>query len=80
MKASHLILLGALGVAAWLVLKPKAAGAVTRIGNTFDGVTEILNNSVPGEAAWGWKYYNNGVAIGPDGTYYKNGEKVWSPA
>jgi len=80
MKTSHLILLGALGVAAWLVLKPKAASAAGRTTTTFDKVTEILNNSVPGEAAWGWTYYNNGVAIGPDGTYYKNGEKVWSPA
>lgn len=80
MKTSHLILLAGIGVAAWFLLRPKSAGAA---GITFptglDSVVEIPNLSVPGQEAWGWTYYNNGVAIGPDGTYYKNGVKVWSP-
>ena len=78
MKSSHLILLAAVGVAAWILMKPKTAGAAG--GNSvFDGVVEILNTSVPGQEAWGWTYYNNGVAISPDGSYYKNGVKIWSP-
>lgn len=27
-----------------------------------------------------WAYYDNGVSIGPDGSYYKNGNQVWSPS
>jgi hypothetical protein len=81
MKTSHLILLAALGVGAWLLMRPRTAGAAgIRITPGLDSVVEIPNLSVPGQEAWGWTYYNNGIAIGPDGSYYKNGAKVWSPA
>lgn len=40
---------------------------------------EIFNTALPGQPGWGWKYYTDGTAIGPDGTYYLNGTKVWSP-
>lgn len=26
-----------------------------------------------------WAYYDGGVAIGPDGGYYLNGNRVWTP-
>lgn len=41
--------------------------------------TEIANDDLPGQAGYGWKYYSDGVAIGPDGTYYKDGVQVWMP-
>lgn len=28
----------------------------------------------------GWEYYDNGTAISPDGSYYFEGDKVWSPS
>lgn len=79
MKTSHLLLLAGIGIAAFLILRPKTAGATFRMPTGLDSVVEIPNLSVPGQEAWGWTYYNNGVAIGPDGTYYKNGVAVWSP-
>lgn len=28
----------------------------------------------------GWRYYENGTAIDPQGNYYQNGKKIWGPA
>lgn len=28
----------------------------------------------------GWDYYSDGTAIGPDGSYYFQGSKVWEPS
>lgn len=44
-----------------------------------EGAKEIVNNALPGQYGYGWKYYDNGTAIGPDGKYYFKGELVWSP-
>jgi hypothetical protein len=44
------------------------------------GVEEIPNAAQPGEEAYGWKYYSDGTAISPTGTYYYQGEQVWSPS
>ena len=41
--------------------------------------TEIPNTAQPGQTGYGWKYYSDGTAIGPDGKYYYNGELAWSP-
>lgn len=47
----------------------------------FSGsVTEVDNTSLPGDEAYGWKYYSDGTAISPDGEYYYQGEEVWSPS
>ncbi|NBW13290.1 MAG: hypothetical protein EBR82_35310 [Caulobacteraceae bacterium] len=43
-------------------------------------VTEIPNASLPGDPAYGWKYFSDGTAIGPDGKYYYKGELAWSPS
>lgn len=39
----------------------------------------IINNALPGDPGWAWQYFPDGVAIGPDGKYYKHGSLVWSP-
>lgn len=63
------------------------------IGDTFSGdwstsqwdwtqpeqATEIPNTALPGDVGYGWKYYSDGTAIGPDGKYYYKGELAWSP-
>lgn len=63
-----------------------AAGAVlavfvqTRRANARSiNVTPPPGTLLPGEAGYGWRYYSDGVAIGPDGVYYKNGAAVWYP-
>lgn len=43
------------------------------------GVTEIANDDVPGQAGYGWRYFSDGTAIGPDGSYYSNGTLVYTP-
>lgn len=63
------------------------------MGDTFSGdwstsqwdwtqpeqATEIPNTALPGDVGYGWKYYSDGTAIGPDGKYYYKGELAWSP-
>jgi len=44
-----------------------------------EGAKEIANTALPGDIAYGWKYYDNGTAISPDGKYYYQGNLVWSP-
>jgi hypothetical protein len=45
-----------------------------------DYVSEIPNTAGKGEVGYGWKYYENGTAISPDGKYYKDGQLVYDPA
>jgi len=72
-----LILLAAAGAAAYLLLKSKPASGGTKTRTNTDLVSEILNNDTPGQAGYGWRYFDNGVAISPNGIYYKNGVEVW---
>lgn len=46
----------------------------------YNRVNEVLNTAFPGQVGYGWKYYDDGVSIGPDGKYYLNGNLVWSPS
>lgn len=39
----------------------------------------IINNALPGQPGYGWTYYGDGIAISPEGIYYKNGAEVWRP-
>lgn len=49
-------------------------------GPNAQGVTEITNTSGEGEPGYGWKYYSDGTAISPSGTYYFGGNEVWNPS
>jgi hypothetical protein len=40
---------------------------------------EVPNSALPGQPGYGWKYYDNGVSVGPDGAYYIGSSKVWDP-
>jgi hypothetical protein len=59
-------------------------GDITSIYDNFDinkdFTAEIANPSNPGQTGYGWKYYENGTAISPDGKYYKEGQLVYDPA
>lgn len=48
-------------------------GAPDYTGNRIDNTAQV------GEPGYGWKYYDSGIAIDPDGNYYENGELIWSP-
>lgn len=72
-----LLVIAAAAVAVWLIVK-KMPGLSAGI-KTPTGAKEIVNNADPGEYGWGWDYFDGGVAIAPDGSYYLQGQKVWSP-
>lgn len=46
---------------------------------TSDAVTEIGNPALPGQVAYGWRYFSDGTAIDPQGNYYYQGEKIYDP-
>lgn len=95
MKSIDLLVLAGAGALAWYLVRragapalaPAAPGAVRGGGNPAAPdqpgsifVRDVLNPAMPGQPGWGWRYYDNGTAIGPDGAYYLNGVKVWEPA
>ncbi len=43
------------------------------------GAARIPNDDTAGQPGYGWQYFTNGTAISPTGTYYHNGQAVWSP-
>lgn len=47
--------------------------------STSDYVTEIPNTTNPGDIGYGWKYYSDGTAISPTGSYYYQGQSVYDP-
>jgi len=59
-------------------------GANTHFYDDFDidkdFTAEIANPAREGDTGFGWKYYENGTAISPDGKYYKDGQLVYDPA
>lgn len=85
MKTEDLVILGLAGVAVWMIMKAArpasgtTATGASQGGGLFGFVKSITNNADPGEPGWGWEYYDNGTAIGPDGTYYYQGKPVWGP-
>lgn len=40
--------------------------------------TEIQNTALPGQTGYGWRYFSDGTAIAPDGTYYLKGRLITS--
>lgn len=80
MKTEEIAVLAAAGVAVWLILKgtrPAATG--TRQGSS--GITGWVNEIFsPAGTPYGngWRYFENGVAISPQGDYYQGGQLVWS--
>ena len=62
------------------VANANSAGAGTgTILNQSNKVNAIGNTALPGQAGWGWSYFTDGTAIGPDGKYYFQGTEVYDP-
>jgi hypothetical protein len=89
MKDSDLIVLGLAGVAVWFMFQSRKTGLTasgTRTGSGTQGsagvsastwVDEIFGaDGMPFDN--GWRYYENGTAIDPQGNYYFGGQKVYS--
>jgi hypothetical protein len=41
---------------------------------------EITNTALPGQAGYGWRYFDNGTTIDPSGRYFFEGELVYDPS
>lgn len=83
MKTDTLVII-AVAAAGLFVLsrtvRAKGIGAGTgTILNQSNKVNAIGNNALPGEPGWGWSYFTDGTAIGPDGKYYFQGAEVYDP-
>lgn len=76
MKPDEIIVLGVAAFVAYQLLSKTKQGGSSRPSSW---VSEITNGADPGESGWGWRYYDNGVAISPTGAYYQNGQLVWKP-
>lgn len=77
------ILLAAAGVvvAAGYYMRKKGVTLSTAMATvTASGSPDqILNGALPGQPGWGWQYFAGGIAISPEGIYYKNGAEVYRP-
>lgn len=95
MKSSDLLTILAGGVLAFVAyqafksrsgvggIAPAAgSGAVGSylIGNTSAPAQTIPNLSTQGQAGYGWQYFTDGIAIAPNGDYFKQGQLIWSAA
>jgi hypothetical protein len=88
MNKNTMMILAAAGLGLWYVTKmtkrPVTAAGAASLNkggavNVPSYTKSIFNTALPGQEGWGWQYFNDGTAIGPDGSYYTNGQKVWSP-
>jgi hypothetical protein len=82
MKTDEIAVLAAAGVAVWLILKgsrPAGAAGGTRQGSSgINGWVNEIFSPAGTPYSNGWRYFENGVAISPQGDYYLKGQKVWS--
>lgn len=92
MKSEDLLAILAGGILAYVAYKTfagksngqtafnTAANAMAAKFETTRGMySRAVNNTAAlGQEGYGWKYYDNGTAISPNGDYYLNGELVWS--
>lgn len=62
----------------FLTGRKDVARSQTLIGGSPDQI--LQNDSLPGQPGWGWQYFTGGISIGPDGTYYLNGQAVSRPS
>ncbi|KRB70498.1 hypothetical protein [Noviherbaspirillum sp. Root189] len=70
MSAKDILIFAGVAVAAYMVLKRRGAAS------SF--ATEIPNSALPGQNGYGWRYFSDGTAISPDGTYYLKGKVISS--
>lgn len=76
MKNQNLIVLGLAGVAVYMIWQAKKTGkTVTEVAQGF--VKEIKGQ---GGKAFdnGWRYFDNGTSIDPQGNYYYQGQLVYN--
>jgi hypothetical protein len=80
MKNAELIALGIAAVAVYILTTAKPKTAVTSADYKQPaGASEIMD-SIGNAFTNGWRYFSDGTAIDPAGSYYSNGSMIWSPS
>lgn len=76
---TQMIVLALAGLAVYMIVKSKGTSttAKTGTGSVSKFVNEIFgsNGQTFGN---GWRYFDDGTAIDPQGNYYQNGQMIWS--
>lgn len=63
----------------WKATKANSANTVNNIGKSINGIAEVFTGATGNQVGSGWRFFTDGTSISPDGTYYQNGVKIWSP-
>lgn len=73
----ELIVLGLAAVAVYLIFtnKDKALQFARRV----EVMTKEVLNPSGGAFDNGWRYFDDGTSIDPQGRYWKGGQVIWSP-
>ena len=91
MQKDTLIIIAAAGLGLYAISKmikpagatmrpPSGGGTASSLNNNGSPpITEISNSALPGQQGYGWTYYSDGTVIDPNGAYYDNGQRVWTP-
>lgn len=77
MKTNDLLMIAAAGIAIYWFLNRDTSNTVKNLGEAINGISEIFTGAKQGQSGYGWRYFTDGGAISPDGSYYLNGDKVW---
>jgi hypothetical protein len=82
MKQTEMIALGLAAVAVYLIVNPKkTTGTSATAGGTLRSITETVSeifDAAGGAFSNGWRYFNDGTAIDPQGNYYQGGQLIWT--
>ena len=63
----------------WKSTKANSSNTINNLGQAIKSVSEIFTGATGTQPASGWRFFTDGTSISPDGTYYQNGVKIWSP-
>lgn len=83
MKQTDMIVLGLAGLAVFMIVRSQKGGATLAPGgggapsNIVDNLVREIFNSSGTPFSNGWRYYDNGTAISPEGDYYFQGQLVY---
>lgn len=77
MKTNDLLLIAAAGIAIFLYMNRDTSNTIKNLGEAINGISEIFTGAKQGQAGYGWRYFSDGGAIGPDGKYYLNGQYIY---
>ncbi len=79
MKQTEMIALALAGLAVYLIVKGKGTSTTGKCATgTAGGFVKEIFDAAGSAFDNGWRYFDNGTSIDPNGNYYFNGQPVWS--